>query len=75
MKIFLKYPVRLGTKADGQLYPKGTEVFLLDVGDVLVKNVYPDIKFSEESGQVAVRFPDRDHMTIVHYSQIERIIE
>lgn len=63
----IKYPTKVGRT----LYPAGTVVELLTATDILVKKDYPDIQYKEGSRQVAVKFPDREHMTILDISQVE----
>lgn len=63
----LKHPVIIG----GHLYPKATEVELVDIHDERLLAKFPNIKLCPSSNQVAVIFPDRDSVSIVHHTEFE----
>jgi hypothetical protein len=63
----LKYPTRIGKV----LYPKGTIVTQLDFKDPLVVAKYPNIRSNADSYMVAVKFADRDDLSILHVDQVE----
>ena len=48
----------------GKVYPQGTIVDVLSMDDILVKSQFPNIKSNPNSNQLAVKFPDRNHVSI-----------
>jgi hypothetical protein len=64
----LRYPCKIGDI----LYPKGTIVTPVELEEV--QQVFKGINYSLGSVAVAVRLPDRKEYTILHESQIERMI-
>ncbi len=48
----------------GKLYPKDTVVEVLDADHPLVQRVFPSVKANIGSSLIAVRFLDRDHVTV-----------
>lgn len=73
----LKYPCKIGD-IHVRLYPKGTEVEILELNDPIVIEMfrrsllYPKPKKFDENYQIIVRFPDKNYPTILHKDQIER---
>ena len=63
----LKYP----TKISNKLYPIGTTVQLYNASDDIVQKEWKDIQRKDKSNQIAVRFLDRETITIMNITQIE----
>ena len=55
-----KYPIVIS----GKVYPVGTVVDVLKADDPLVTSVFPAISAKPNSPQIAVRFPNRRHVSI-----------
>jgi hypothetical protein len=65
MKKKLKWGLRVGKT----FYAPGTEVRLATL--VEAQEVFPAIRLSENSNQVAVWLPDMPHPTIIHRKEVE----
>jgi hypothetical protein len=65
----LRYPIRVA----GTMHPAGTLVEVVAADDPVVQRDWPGMRYREGSTQVAVRFPDRDRVTICASSQIDPI--
>lgn len=61
-----KYPIKVGDR----LYPANTDVVIMPVSDPRVQEVWPGMTYAYGSTQVAVLFPERTMVTIIHKDQI-----